>query len=359
VLLYGMQSSGASAIAYTLAQRPGCVAFVDIWNMFAAPVLETGADVVAKVVVTTAFPLSMHKARFKPDVTILVLRHPFDNYNSLITKSYAHEGGLILEKFRLLEKKFGEGAEFDHVLYYEDFLFAPSTLIDFCNGIGWTLGRDALSYPRLPEEIQRVNLQHCPEQQGRLKYGLGQFKKNVKRQELVSFRLPAGKVSYLPKLCANLLQHYEERRIARGAMWHVAARPVLSCALDRFIDLALGLSDSGQVCIRAEARGVESGVRIGGLPGAPFHRVTGLVQLRDPQARDMLAVIRVEDGMGNVLAWQSLPLRYGGQAGFELTYWPGTAAPVLYLGGMAQEGGVASAHDALWFENICLEYVPQ
>src|ERR1700743_2471653 len=106
VLLYGMQSSGASAIAYTMAQRAECVAFTDIWNMFAAPVLETTADVVAKAVVTTAYPLSVHKARFKPDVTILVLRHPVDNYISLAPKIYATESGLVGEKFRVLEKTF-------------------------------------------------------------------------------------------------------------------------------------------------------------------------------------------------------------------------------------------------------------
>jgi hypothetical protein len=58
VLLYGMQSSGASILAFALAQKPDCLAFVDIWNMFwnmfAAPELETDRDCVAKAVVTTA-----------------------------------------------------------------------------------------------------------------------------------------------------------------------------------------------------------------------------------------------------------------------------------------------------------------
>jgi hypothetical protein len=78
VLIYGMQSSGASAITFTAAQKPDCVAFVDIWSHFAAPQLGTSRDVVAKVVVTTAFPRSLHRGRFRPDYTILVLRHPAD-----------------------------------------------------------------------------------------------------------------------------------------------------------------------------------------------------------------------------------------------------------------------------------------
>ena len=66
VLVYGMQSSGASLVTLTLAQKRECVAFVDIWNMFAAPELKTDHDIVAKVVVTTAFSLEVHRRRFRP-----------------------------------------------------------------------------------------------------------------------------------------------------------------------------------------------------------------------------------------------------------------------------------------------------
>src|SRR5580704_13666858 len=115
VLLYGMQSSGASVLAFTLAQKPDSVAFVDIWNMFAVPELVTDRDTVAKVVVTTAFSLDVHRRRFRPDVTLLVLRHPVDTYESLRGKPYANESGLMDEKLAVLEDVLRAGTGFDHI----------------------------------------------------------------------------------------------------------------------------------------------------------------------------------------------------------------------------------------------------
>jgi len=66
LLVYGMQSSGATAFTLFLAQRPDCLALVDIPNNFAAPRLDTPVDTVAKVVVTTAYPLPVHMERFRP-----------------------------------------------------------------------------------------------------------------------------------------------------------------------------------------------------------------------------------------------------------------------------------------------------
>jgi hypothetical protein len=92
-----MQSSGASTLAFLLAQKPGCAAFVDIWTHYVAPSLPGDGDVVAKVVVTTAFPLALHQERFQPDCTVLFLRHPEANYRSLATKPYRHHCGFMEE----------------------------------------------------------------------------------------------------------------------------------------------------------------------------------------------------------------------------------------------------------------------
>src|SRR5579864_1092382 len=129
VLLYGMQSSGASVLALLLGQKPESLAFVDVWNMYAAPELETQHDCALKVVVTAAFSLELHRQRFRPDVILLVLRHPTDNYDSLIAKTYANESGLIDEKFSRLEEVFRGGKGFDHVVHFEDFAFSPGKLI--------------------------------------------------------------------------------------------------------------------------------------------------------------------------------------------------------------------------------------
>ena len=74
LLFYGMQSSGASIFALIAAQAPDCVAFIDIWSMYVAPRLATKHDVVAKVVVTASYPLQLHRERFRPDLTVLVLK---------------------------------------------------------------------------------------------------------------------------------------------------------------------------------------------------------------------------------------------------------------------------------------------
>lgn len=378
VLLYGMQSSGASAVAYTMAQRADCVAFVDIWNMFAAPVLETDADVIAKVVVTTAYPLSVHKARFRPDVTILILRHPVENYESLLKKTYVNESGLLNEKFGLLDKIVSAGEEYDYILYHEDFIFSPSILVDLCKKIGWTLDYGALLYPRGADEIQRFNLDKCPEHRGRLKYGLGQFKQNVQRQGLVSFREPADKTSQLTRICSNLLEKYKERRAERGAVWHVPRKPLLSCRLDHFIDVSIGfvesdkagikaesrrgdkyyMPESGQICINAGSDSSTSNVRISGLPGAPFNRLTGVVYLKHPYANDTRAVIRVETSDDNILAQQSLLLSHCGLAYFDLSYQQVPGPVAFYLGAAQEESDGCLEQNTLCFENICLDYIP-
>ncbi len=57
LLVYGMQSSGATAFTLFLAQRPDCLALVDVLNNFAAPRVTTEMDMVVKVTMTTAYPL--------------------------------------------------------------------------------------------------------------------------------------------------------------------------------------------------------------------------------------------------------------------------------------------------------------
>jgi hypothetical protein len=88
LLIYGMQSSGATAFALFLAQRPDCLALVDVLNNFAAPRVNTAMDMVVKVTMTTAYPLAVHVERFRPDKIVLFLRDPHDNYQSLKTKNY-------------------------------------------------------------------------------------------------------------------------------------------------------------------------------------------------------------------------------------------------------------------------------
>ena len=122
LLVYGMQSSGATAFTLFLAQHPDCLALVDVLNNFAAPRVTTSMDMVVKVTMTTAYPLAVHMERFRPDRVVLLLRDPHDNYQSLKTKNYRNYSGLLDEKFMILDQVFAERDHFDAVIHYEDFI---------------------------------------------------------------------------------------------------------------------------------------------------------------------------------------------------------------------------------------------
>jgi len=132
-----MQSSGATLFTYFLAQRPGCLALVDIHNNYAAPRFESALDAVAKCVVTTAYPIAVHVERFRADKTILLLRDPRDNYFSLADKNYRNHSGLIDEKFALLDKLFIARDRFDATVHYEDFLERDPAVLDRIRALGW------------------------------------------------------------------------------------------------------------------------------------------------------------------------------------------------------------------------------
>ena len=105
ILVYGMQSSGASIITYFLAQKPDTLAFLDIFNKEIAPAMDSAkdTDIVIKCTINPNIPLKKHLDSFKPDKTILVLRHPYYNYASLKNKRFS---GSIDNKFRVLEDCF-------------------------------------------------------------------------------------------------------------------------------------------------------------------------------------------------------------------------------------------------------------
>lgn len=132
-----MQSSGATAFTLFLAQRPDCLALVDVLNNFAAPRVNTTMDMVLKVTMTTAYPLAVHMECFRPDRVIL-LRDPHDNYQSLKTKHYRNYSGLLDEKFMILDQVFAERDHFDAVIRYEDFVARDPLIISTLSNLGWS-----------------------------------------------------------------------------------------------------------------------------------------------------------------------------------------------------------------------------
>jgi hypothetical protein len=380
VLLYGMQSSGASALAFMLAQKPDSVAFVDIWNMFAAPELGTERDAVAKVVVTTAFSLDVHKRRFRPDVTVLGLRHPTDTYESLIGKTYANESGLIDEKFSVLEEVFRAGTGFDHIVHYEDFVFSPRGLVALCERIGWQIGCDALLFGRTQREIEKTNAAAWPDVVRQLKYGIGNLQTQRVVRDRVRFSEPSGRTAHLPNLCPTVFEHYSELRADRKALWHVPSPGLLSCSLGTLlrgltepsdvpqqlkkVGYELRWSDGTPQCrvdhdtsvvLHPAAPGRETRLTVSGLPGRPFNRICGLAYAEDPRALGTNTHIRIEGTNGECLAQQQFTLCHADMRSIDFGFEPQSSTIALSLGVSLAENVDMLDHAGVRFLELRLE----
>lgn len=214
ILVHGMQSSGATAFTLFLAQRPDCLALVDVANNFAAPRVDTDLDMVVKVVVTTAYALDEHVERFRPDRTILFLRDPRDNFESLRTKHYRNYSGLVEEKFELLETLFRDRAQYDAVFHYEDFVARDSRISTEMARLGWPVAEDSWTYRRRHDEMLAALWAHVPGLMDRIEFVFG----NVQGREVSAHhrqkpRDPATD-ALLERLCPELLESYRVRDAA-------------------------------------------------------------------------------------------------------------------------------------------------
>ena len=211
LLVHGMQSSGATLFTYFLAQRPGCLALVDILNNYAAPRLETTLDAVAKCVVTTAYPIAVHQERFRPDRTILVLRDPRDNYASLASKPYRNHSGLIDEKFILLDALFAGRDRFDATVHYEDFMDGDPGLLERVRALGWPADSSHYAFERDFEQILATVWDDQPQLFAEFEMSFGNCDpRGLKAERRVKPRA-ADIDRTLEALCPRLLAHYRAR----------------------------------------------------------------------------------------------------------------------------------------------------
>ena len=380
ILLYGMQSSGASVVAFTLAQKPHSLAFVDIWNMFAAPEIEsTDRDIVAKVVVTSAFELDVHRRRFRPDVTLLVLRHPADTYDSLFGKPYANENGLMDEKFEIVEQVFRSGVGFDEILHYEDFAFCPGEVIGLFDRLGWKVGYEALTFRRTRQEIQDANIAGWPKIQERLKYGYGNIQTADVLRDRVRFAQPWGKSAHLPRICPSLFEHYSTMRAARGEAWHVPSQALLSCGLHAVLR---ELTESGTIPKRSErmgyrldfpnvnsqcqitdhevilapsGRGRDTRLMVSGLPGWPFNRVRAVCFAKHPLAQGTIFQVGIEDTSGGTLVDKEYTLSHSSMRNIDIPFEAPASSISLALSARLADHSTSSAHSGISIQNLRLE----
>lgn len=225
LFIHGMQSSGATAFTRMLAERPGCVALVDIPNNFAAPRVTSPLDFVAKAVITTAYPLATHVERFRPDRIVLFLRDPRDNYESLRTKSYRNHSGLMDEKFVLLDQLFAERHRFDAVIHYEEVVTADRGVLDDLARLGWPAAPEWYCYARSYDDILNSLWAAEPSLREDMDVVFG----NVRGRELSDrFRdkpRDPETEARLAGLCPRLLAHYRARDAGKSADCGLASVP--------------------------------------------------------------------------------------------------------------------------------------
>lgn len=217
LLVHGMQSSGATAFTRALAERPGCLALVDIANNFAAPRVTSSADFVAKVVVTTAYTLAEHVERFQPDRTILLLRDPRDNYVSLADKNYRHHSGLMDEKFALLDRIFADRALYDATIHYEDFVARSPAVHAALADLGWPIGEENYTFRRDYNDLLGTLWQAEPQLQESMTVVFGNVQgKGISDQWRDKRYTPAVEET-VARLCPRLLAYYQTRRANEAA----------------------------------------------------------------------------------------------------------------------------------------------
>ncbi|OYQ37189.1 hypothetical protein CHU95_02245 [Niveispirillum lacus] len=209
-----MQSSGATAFTQMLAQRPGCVALVDIPNNFAAPRVTTRLDFVAKAVVTTAYPLATHVERFRPDAVILFLRDPRVNHVSLRTKDYRHRSGLMEEKFLILDQLFAERHRFDAVVHYEDFVLGDPSVGKALADLGWPVEDGYREFRRSYDELLASLWAAEPDLRDRMDVVFGNAKGRAVSQAPIKKDWDRAVEAAVAHLCPRLLAHYQQRDAA-------------------------------------------------------------------------------------------------------------------------------------------------
>lgn len=211
LLIYAMMSSGATSFSLFLAQRPDCLALVDVLNNYAAPRVTADKDMLVKVTMTTAYPLAVHIDRFRPDKIVLFLRDPRDNYLSLQTKNYRNHSGLMEEKFQLLDQVYAVRDHFDAVIHYEDFVARDPQVMETMCRLGWPTLPVYHSYARRHDELFKALWDEMPDLYQRLELNFG----NVQGYEVSERYRDKGNApgleETLQSLCPRLLQAYQMR----------------------------------------------------------------------------------------------------------------------------------------------------
>jgi hypothetical protein len=209
LLIYAMESSGASTFCYFLGQLPGSVAIIDVWSRCITPPLRLDVPVVAKATTTMAYRAADHIASFAPDKIILFIRDPVAIYSSLHKYSYADTFGSIEEKLSRFDAEFG-CLKVDLVLKYEDFIARDPNLVPAIRSLGWGCCASYFECSRTLEDIRRFNIDASPwlKNNYRKGWGLGNIRGDTITDTLETL-FPASEImEKIVSLSPRLSQHY-------------------------------------------------------------------------------------------------------------------------------------------------------
>jgi hypothetical protein len=223
ILLYGMQSSGASLITTFIGQLPRSVAVVDLWNSELMPPLQDlDADhVIGKAVVTTRYTFEEHARSFRPDRTLLVLRDPAQNYVSLSRKAYGAENGTVAQKLARLEEAFRQRDRFDAVMIYEDFVLRPDAAVAALRALDIPVTMEYLSFSRDPAEMRDFACSASPwcAENYLKKWEFGNVHPGAPTAALLHKHVPIAVTREVQRLCPSLhafyRAYYAERNMTR------------------------------------------------------------------------------------------------------------------------------------------------
>lgn len=165
---------------------------------------------------------------------MLVLRHPFHVYVSLLRKDYSTKGGTPDDKLMRFEQAFRDRGSFEAIVHYEDLVFRSALALDGLRAVDPTLTTDALAFHRTPNDIvaaaRRVSALDA-------EYRSSWAKGNADARSLDPRRVfkvvPADVRRHVQSRCPEATAYFEQYyddmfpawRVALGAWWDDAIYP--------------------------------------------------------------------------------------------------------------------------------------
>jgi hypothetical protein len=221
ILVYGLQSSGATLATFLIGQKSGSVVVPDLFDDALLPSRNAFSPearrVVAKCTITTRYSLGEHEANFCPDKKVLVVRHPGSNYVSLDRKLHRDWSGSIEEKFAAADAYFQDRKRhFDAVVRYEDLVFRNSEFREALADAGIEVKSSHYDIPRTRFSVLKSNAersQWCRENY-RVKWGFGRLRSDSIETRYVMKYITNEKEKKVKKLSHNLQRYYQNYDIS-------------------------------------------------------------------------------------------------------------------------------------------------